>query len=124
GRAINFDGPNAGPVREFYRTNAAYWISEFHFDGLRFDATQSIFDTSTPHILSELNDVARAAGGARRLWLVAENEPQRSEIARPREAGGFGLDALWNDDFHHSALVAMTGRREAYYHDYLGTGQE
>ena len=67
---------------------------------------------------------ARAAAGGRRVLLVAENEPQQTRLARPAAEGGYGLDALWNDDFHHSAHVALTGRREAYYHDYRGAPQE
>jgi maltooligosyltrehalose trehalohydrolase len=126
GDAINFDGPDAGPVREFFVANARYWIEEFHLDGLRLDATQSIFDDSPTHILAEIAEAARDAGhrGGRSTWLVAENEPQRAELARPRTAGGLGLDALWNDDFHHTAVVALTGRDEAYYSDYRGSARE
>jgi maltooligosyltrehalose trehalohydrolase len=124
GKAINFDGPNAGPVREFMLTNAVYWIEEFHLDGLRLDATQQIFDESTPYLLTELSERTRAAAQGRTIFLVAENEPQNADLVRPREAGGSGLDALWNDDFHHSAVVALTGRNEAYYSDHLGKPQE
>jgi maltooligosyltrehalose trehalohydrolase len=124
GEPLNFDGPNSGPVREFFLSNARYWIDEFHFDGFRFDATQSIFDDSAEHILAAINRVARQAGGARSLILIAENEPQESRIVRPVPAGGYGLDGLWNDDLHHTALVALTGRNPAYYADYGGTPQE
>ena len=124
GEAINFDGVNSGPVREFFIANATYWIREFHFDGLRLDATQDIFDTSPTHILQELTAAARKAAGKRKIVVIAENEPQNTTLVRPIEAGGFGMDALWNDDFHHSALVALTGRNEAYYTDYEGTPQE
>ncbi len=124
GDAINFDGPGSGPVREFFAANAAYWIDEFHFDGLRLDATQQIFDASPRHILAEIAVRARGSAGNRSIVLVAENEPQDTDLARPIDEGGQGLDALWNDDFHHSAMVALTGRREAYYHDTYGTAQE
>lgn len=124
GEAINFDGDDARPVREYFITNAAYWIAEFHFDGLRLDATQQIFDESTPHILAEIGSAARAAAGDRGILLVAENEPQRSRLVRPAAAQGYGLDALWNDDFHHSARVAATGRTEAYFSGYRGSAQE
>ncbi|HTJ23683.1 MAG TPA: malto-oligosyltrehalose trehalohydrolase [Gemmatimonadaceae bacterium] len=124
GDAINFDGERSGPVREFFVTNAAYWIEEFHLDGLRLDATQQIFDESTPHIVSEVADAVRAAAGARHTIVVGENEPQLARLARPRDEGGYGLDALWNDDFHHSVIVAATGRSEAYYSGYRGTPQE
>jgi maltooligosyltrehalose trehalohydrolase len=124
GAAIHFDGPGSGPVREFYLANARYWIEEFHFDGLRFDATQDIHDASSLHILTALAREARAAAGEREVLLVAENEPQNTGLVRPQEVEGYGLDALWNDDFHHSARVALTGRSEAYYTDYLGSPQE
>jgi maltooligosyltrehalose trehalohydrolase len=124
GEAINFDGRNSGPVREFFISNARYWIDEFHFDGLRLDATQQIFDRTTPHILKEITEAARSAARGRTLFVVAENESQHARLARPAEFGGFGLDALWNDDYHHAALVAATGRREAYYLDYQGAPQE
>lgn len=132
GKAINFYGEQSGPVREFYTQNVLYWLREFHLDGIRFDATQDIHDHSGDHILAAMVREARAAHPGRRLYFVAENEPQHSEIARPASPaprhgappGGLGLDALWNDDFHHSAMVALTGRAEAYYTDYRGTAQE
>jgi len=124
GDAINFDGENSGPVREFFLANAAYWISEYRLDGLRVDATQQIFDSSPKNILAEISAAARAAAGRRKIILFAENEPQQTNLIRPVEEGGCGLDFLWNDDFHHSAIVALTGRREGYYYDYLGTPQE
>ncbi len=124
GDRINFDGEHSQPVREFFLANASYWISEFHLDGLRLDATQEIHDSSPQHILREVAHSARSAGGSRSIVLIAENESQRTIHVRPESEGGYGLDALWNDDFHHSALVALTGRNEAYYSDYLGTPQE
>ncbi|HEX3176735.1 MAG TPA: malto-oligosyltrehalose trehalohydrolase [Methylomirabilota bacterium] len=124
GEAVNFDGPDAEPVREFFASNAAYWIDEFHMDGLRFDATQQIFDASPEHILADMARRARAAAPDRRVFLVAENEPQEARVVRPPERGGFGFDAMWNDDFHHTARVALTGRSEAYYSDYKGRPQE
>jgi maltooligosyltrehalose trehalohydrolase len=124
GEAINFDGPEAGPVREFYLANARYWIDEFHFDGLRLDATQDIVDDSPEHIVAAVTRTARAAAPHRGILVVAENEPQDAQLARPVDRGGYGLDALWNDDFHHSAVVALLGRDEAYYSDYRGEPQE
>jgi maltooligosyltrehalose trehalohydrolase len=123
GQAINYDD-DAAPVREFIAGNAAYWIDEFHVDGLRVDATQQIFDASPTHVLAEIASRARAAAPRRSVCLFAENEPQDTRILRPLEEGGYGFDALWNDDFHHAAEVALTGRREAYFQDYLGTAQE
>lgn len=124
GEPLNFDGENSGPVREYFLTNAAYWIAEFHFDGLRVDATQQIFDSSAEHLLAALTKTVRAAANGRATYLVGENEPQQARLVRPLEQGGYGLDALWNDDYHHSAIVALTGRIEAYYSDYRGRAQE
>ncbi|HEV3496357.1 MAG TPA: malto-oligosyltrehalose trehalohydrolase, partial [Actinomycetes bacterium] len=127
GEPINFDGPDSGPVRDYFASNAAYWIDEYHLDGLRLDATQNIYDdTPDPakHILAEIGRRVRAAAGGRSTLIVNENEPQHPRLARPLDRGGIGLDALWNDDFHHSAMVALTGRNQAYYTDYLGTAQE
>jgi maltooligosyltrehalose trehalohydrolase len=124
GKAINYEDAHAGPVREYFLANAGYWIEEFHFDGLRIDATQNIYDTSADHILAAMARRVRQAARGRVTLLVGENEPQHTQLVRPPEQGGYGLDALWNDDFHHSAMVAMTGRNEAYYTDYHGTPQE
>jgi maltooligosyltrehalose trehalohydrolase len=125
GDAINFDGAGSAPVREFFATNVAYWIEEFHLDGLRLDATQQIFDASGEHILAVMSRQARAAAGRRSIVLVAENEHTGSQAeVRPIADGGCRLDALWNDDLHHSAMVALTGRAEAYYSDTRGEPQE
>ncbi len=124
GEALNFDGSDSGPVRELFLANARHWIEEFHLDGLRLDATQAIVDDSAEHIITAIGRTARAAAGRRRVILVAENEPQDTSLVRPVEEGGRGLDALWNDDFHHSAVVALCGHDEAYYTDYRGAPQE
>lgn len=124
GQALNFDGPGSKSVREFFIANAVYWIDEFRLDGLRLDAVQDIFDSSKIHVVAELGAAARAAAGERTIVIVAEHEGQDARLARPRARGGLGLDAVWNDDFHHAARVALTGEREAYYSDYLGTPQE
>ena len=124
GEALNFDGPNSGPVREFFIANAGYWIDEFHLDGLRLDATQQIFDNTEDHVIAALTRRVREAANGRATYLVAENEEQQSKLVRTAEQGGYGLDALWNDDFHHSATVAITGRNEAYYSDHSGHPQE
>jgi maltooligosyltrehalose trehalohydrolase len=124
GEPLNYDGEDSGPVREFIVSNAVYWVTEFHLDGLRLDATQSMHDASPEHILSALGRETRRAAQPRSIILVAENEPQHTRLARPVEKGGYGLDGLWNDDFHHSAMVALTGHSEAYYSDYRGQAQE
>ena len=124
GEAINFDGERSKSVREFFIANAGYWVDEFHIDGLRLDATQQIFDASPVHVLQEINATVRRIGGKRATLVIAENEPQHVKLIRPVEHGGYGMDALWNDDFHHTALVSVTGRSEAYYSDHWGMPQE
>lgn len=124
GEAVNYDGPGSGSVREFILQNACYWIEDFHLDGLRIDATQSIHDASTPHILAEISTETRRVAKPRSIVLVAENEPQDVRALWPVERGGWGLDAMWSDDFHHLTRVAATGCSEAYYSDYRGTPQE
>lgn len=124
GQAINFDDENSGPVREFFITNAGYWVDEYHLDGLRLDATQQIFDCSKDHVLAAITRQVRSAGRGRSTYVVAENESQESHLVRAPSEGGFGLDAIWNDDFHHAARVALTGRIDAYYADYRGRPQE
>jgi maltooligosyltrehalose trehalohydrolase len=124
GDALNFDGDDAGPVRELFISNAAYWIDEFHFDGLRLDATQQIFDASDDYIVAAVVRAARAAAVGRRIYITSENEPQHTRFVRPPDQGGYGTDSLWNDDFHHSAMVALTSRAEAYYSDTRGEPQE
>jgi maltooligosyltrehalose trehalohydrolase len=121
GESINFSSRG---VRDFYLANAACWVGEYHFDGLRLDATQDIHDPSNEHILAEITQRIRRIASPRKVYIVAENEPQHSWMARDPIAGGYGIDALWNDDFHHSAAVAMLGRREAYYCEYRGLPQE
>lgn len=124
GEPPNFDGVGSKAVRELFVSNATYWIDEFHCDGLRLDATQNIYDASPEHVLAEISRRAHAAAQGRGIYIVGENESQHAHLIRPRAHGGYGLDALWNDDFHHSAIVAMTGRNEAYYTDYHGSPQE
>ncbi|WP_395748871.1 malto-oligosyltrehalose trehalohydrolase [Prosthecobacter sp.] len=124
GEPPNFDGDNSAPVRELFLSNAAYWIEEYHLDGLRLDATQNIYDASKDHILAAITRRVHSAARGRGVYIVGENECQHAHLIRPRSQGGYGLDSLWNDDFHHTAIVAMTGRNEAYYTDYHGSSQE
>ena len=124
GDALNFDGPDAQPVRDYFADNAAYWIDEFQLDGLRLDATQTIYDTSARHIIAEIGCRARKAARGKPILLIAESETQKVALIKSIDAGGYGLDGVWNDDYHHSAIVALTGKREAYYSDHHGTPQE
>jgi maltooligosyltrehalose trehalohydrolase len=124
GDALNFDGPKSQPVREFVAENAAYWVREFHIDGLRLDAVHAIIDDSVEHIVAQLTRTARAAAGDRSIVIYAEDELNRCHQVRSVKDGGWGTDGILNDDFHHSARVAATGHGEAYYSDYAGTPQE
>ena len=124
GDAINFDGEQSKSVREFFVANAGYWIEEFHFDGLRIDAIQAIVDDSPEHILATITRRVRQASQGRETLVVGENEFQQSRLVRSPAENGYGLDAVWNDDFHHVMRVAATGHNEFYYADYQGTPQE
>ncbi len=124
GEALNFDGQGSYGVREYFIANAGYWIEEYHLDGLRLDATQSMYDSSDEHIIAAITSRVREAARGRETIVISENERQHAHMVRPLEQGGYGLDALWNDDFHHSAVVALTGHNEAYYSDHHGTPQE
>jgi len=124
GRGFNLDGPGSAPVRQFMRANVLHWVENYHFDGLRFDAVHAIVDRSPEHLVDELTRCAREARAPRRLFMVAENEAQEiSYLTRDDKRGG-GVDATWNEDWHHSAFVALTGRREAYFTNYTGTAAE
>jgi maltooligosyltrehalose trehalohydrolase len=124
GEAINYDGENSEHVREYFLSNAVYWIEEYHLDGLRLDATHSIYDDSPDNILAAIARRVRQSARGRSTILIAENERQNVKLVQPLESGGYGLDGVWNDDFHHSAMVALTGRNEGYYTDYFGRPQE
>ncbi len=124
GAVPNFDGPRSRSVREFVLANVQHWIAEYHLDGLRFDATQAVFDSTEPHILTELVKTARKAAGPRSIFITAENEPQDVRMVRPAADSGHAMDAVWNDDLHHAAMVRLTGHNEAYYSDYRGSSAE
>lgn len=124
GDVFNFDGKNCVPVRQFIIENVIYWIKDFHFDGFRLDATQQIFDDSDEHIISAIVQAARTAAGNKKVYIIGENEPQQRKLVQPIREKGYGLDALWNDDFHHICRVALTGRTGAYFTDYKGEAPE
>jgi len=117
GAAINFDGPDSRPVREFFIHNALYWVEEYRIDGLRLDAVHAIRDDSEVHILRELSERVRAATAGRHVHLVLENEDNGYEVLAPAPSSGC-YDGQWNDDFHHAVHVALTGETQRYYHDY------
>ena len=124
GRGFNVDGDHSAPVRQFMLANARHWVREYHFDGLRFDATQSIPDRSPEHIVNELTRCIRLDAGPRRLFVVAENESQDVAFLRGDDQAQGGIDALWNEDWHHAAVVSLAGNRQAYFTDYEGNARE
>jgi maltooligosyltrehalose trehalohydrolase len=120
GQAINFDGPESDEVRRFVCDNALMWLRNYHFDGLRLDAVHALIDTSATHILeqlvSEVGDLEAQSG--RHLVLIAESDLNDPRIVRPREIGGYGVQAQWSDDFHHALHTVLTGERDGYYADF------
>jgi maltooligosyltrehalose trehalohydrolase len=120
GAAINFDGPGSDEVRRYFIGNGMGWLGDFHFDGLRIDAIHGIVDTSAHPFLQELEEAKQRLEGrvGRRLHLIAESDLNDSRIVARREVGGFGLDAQWNDDFHHSLHAMVTGEDTGYYGDF------
>jgi maltooligosyltrehalose trehalohydrolase len=120
GDALNFDGPHSAGVRDFFIENALYWLQEYHLDGLRLDATHAIHDESGRHFLAELTARVRA-GCDRPVHLIAEDHRNLAHMVRPESAGGWGLDGLWADDFHHQLRRLLAGDCEGYFRDFSGT---
>ena len=121
GDAINYDGRGSEHVREFMIDNACYWLSEFHMDGLRMDATDAIIDDSETHILAELTARARASVAPRPVVLIAEEARNEVRTIRTPEQGGNGLDGVWADDLHHEIRVFLTGSRGNYLDNFEGS---
>ncbi len=120
GPAINFDGPYSDEVRRFFIENALYWVTDFHIDSLRIDAVHGIFDSSASPFLEQLaSDVhERADRLNRRIYVTAESDLNDSRLIRSGEVAGYGLDAQWNDDFHHALHALLTGEQTGYYEDF------
>lgn len=120
GSAVNFDGPESDPVREFFIANALMWIEQYHIDALRLDAVHAIHDESAYPFLRELAErVGETAGAAgRRVQLFPESDLNEPRLVRPPQAGGYGHDAHWNDDFHHALHALLTGEKSGYYEDF------
>ena len=121
GAAINLDGEHSGAVREFFIENALHWVHEYHVDGLRLDATHWLLDDSTPHFAADLAARVRESVTDRDVLLVAEDERNLAAIVRRPEDGGWGMDAVWADDFHHHVRRRSAGDRDGYYQDYSGS---
>jgi malto-oligosyltrehalose trehalohydrolase len=119
GAAINYDGRDARPVRDFFIHNALYWLEEYHFDGLRFDAVHAIVDESDPHILVELAQRVREGPGRHRhVHLVLENDRNDARYLTYDGDSPRAYNAQWNDDQHHLFHVLLTGEKDGYYADY------
>ncbi|UCE64465.1 MAG: malto-oligosyltrehalose trehalohydrolase, partial [Nitrospirota bacterium] len=120
GNAINYDGPESDAVRNFIVSNAIYWVREFQVDALRLDAIHGIFDFSAKHILQEIGEAvhAEATQSRRHIHVIAESDLNDSRVISPASKGGFGLDAQWSDDFHHSLHCVLTKESRGYYEDF------
>lgn len=120
GPAINFDGQESDEVRKFLIDNALYWITEYHIDGLRIDAIHGIFDFSAQHILLDIREAVhrQAKKLGRHILVIAESDLNDVRVIDPPERGGYGLDAQWNDDFHHCLHTLLTGEQSGYYQDF------
>jgi maltooligosyltrehalose trehalohydrolase len=120
GAALNFDGTASGEVRRFVVDNALMWIRDYHIDGLRLDAVHAIVDQTPLHILEQLGQEVESLGADlhRSTFVIAESELNDPRFVRSRDAGGYGLDAAWADDWHHSLHSVLTAERTGYYEDF------
>lgn len=124
GAGINLDGPASADVRRFFIDNALHWLIEYRIDGLRLDATHALVDDGPEHFLAELTRAVRTTIPDRDVVLIAEDSRNLRTIVEPAEAGGWGLDALWSDDFHHIARRLTAGDDQGYFRDFAGTTGE
>ncbi len=122
GPAVNYDGADSDQVRRFVIDNALYWITEYHCDGLRLDAVHGIYDFSALHVLQELTEAVHAQGAqlGREVQVIAESDLNDPRLVRSTERGGYGMDAQWADDLHHTLHATLTGERSGYYADFAG----
>ncbi len=120
GGAVNFEDAGSAEVRAFFIENAIMWLRDYHFDGLRVDAVHAFVDRSAKHFLEELEDSVRELSNhtGRHSLVIAESDLNDPRLVRAREAGGYGLDAQWSDDFHHALWSVLTGERDGYYADF------
>lgn len=120
GPAVNLDGRDSAPVREFFIDNALMWLRDYHIDGVRLDAVHALFDGSARHFVEELIERVRTLETRvqRTLWVIAETDTNDPRTVRAPELGGYGADAMWSDDFHHALHALLTGESDGYYGDY------
>ena len=120
GKAVNFDGPESNEVRRFVCDNAVMWLRDYHVDVLRIDAVHAIFDNSAIHILEQLAHEVKELQSilGRHFYLITESDLNDARHLRPWEVGGYGIDAQWNDDFHHAIHAILTGEQNGYYKDF------
>jgi maltooligosyltrehalose trehalohydrolase len=124
GDLVNLDEDGSAEVRRYILDNVRLWLDDYHVDGLRLDAVHALSDSSETHLLEEMAiEVAAYSAHQRRpLTLIAESDLNDPRLVTPREAGGYGLDAQWSDDFHHAVHVALTRETEGYYADFEPVG--
>jgi maltooligosyltrehalose trehalohydrolase len=125
GDAVNLDDRDSDEVRRFFCDNALMWLRDYRLDGLRIDAIHAIFDSSAIHFLEQLGaEVDQlAAEVGRHLIVIAESDLNQPRIVTAREAGGYGLDAQWSDDFHHALHTILTGETAGYLGDFGSIAQ-
>jgi maltooligosyltrehalose trehalohydrolase len=123
GQGVNLEGPHGAEVRAFFIANALHWIHAYHIDGLRLDATHAVQDDSPRHFLEELTATVRASS-QRPVVVIAEDHRNLAQLLLPRDRGGYGLDGVWADDFHHQVRVHVAGDSEGYYQDYSGSVED
>ncbi|GAC1471975.1 MAG: malto-oligosyltrehalose trehalohydrolase [Isosphaeraceae bacterium] len=118
---VNLDGEGSGQVREFFIENACHWVHEYHIDGLRLDAIHALLDTSSRPFVAELVERVKASTAGRDVLIVAEDSRNLNVLLQPAREGGWGLDGVWADDFHHQSRRYLTGDDESFFRDYRGT---
>ncbi len=125
GAALNFDGPDSDEARRYFIESALYWVRECHIDALRLDALHAIADRSPYPFVAELADTVHREADRldRAICLMGESDLNDRRLVRPPELGGYGLDAVWNDDFHHALHTLLTGEQTGYYQDFGRIGQ-
>ncbi|HYK37081.1 malto-oligosyltrehalose trehalohydrolase [Alloacidobacterium sp.] len=120
GDAVNLEGAGSHEVRRFFCDNALMWLRDYHFEGLRLDAVHAYMDRSAIHFMEQLSTEVRRleAETGKHYLVIAESDLNDPRFVKPIEAGGYGMDAEWSDDFHHALVTMLTGDRSGYYSDF------